>query len=172
MSEHAFVAQFGTTVIKGHTFSAVGDALEERGYVMSAAIHIEAGVINIPHKARNKPTATMTAMAPEPTPVVPVSEETLAQVAKVEQAIAEIMDGKRDGVGLLVRPCGSVHSDGVACLVPVYYEPMQCGCGDYTYQHDGPHESVDDEGVKYRWNELLIVQDCDFDAYGPMAVSE
>ena len=34
--EHAFVARIGNTLIKGHTFSAVGDALVERGAIRLA----------------------------------------------------------------------------------------------------------------------------------------
>ena len=68
------------------------------------------------------------------------------EVAKAAEAGAKVMDGGKKPVGIRTRMCGSIHSDGILCLIIVLYETLVCDCGDVVYGHEGPHESVDDDG--------------------------
>ena len=98
----------------------------------------------------------------------PVNGSAVADVAAEFVAVTE--DGPPPQPGVLqTRPCGSMHHDGVFCLIPVLFEVTSCGCADTVYEHDGqPHEAVSTEGIKYRWEEVLIIQDMPYNAYGPM----
>jgi hypothetical protein len=165
MDEYAFVATYSSTKIKGHTFESVGDALVERGFVMAEAVQVAPMTLEVPHSNPRRAKARLVANLPEP-----VRPEPIAMQPDLERALAKAAESFMNdtGAGLNTRPCGAVHSDGVACLIPVLYEALTCGCGDYVYDHDGPHESEDENGVKYRWTEVLLIQDAEFNAYGPM----
>lgn len=172
--EYAFVATYNGTKIKGHTFTSVGDALVERGFEMARAVQVDAATLEVPHGNPRRAKAKLVAKLPEP--VQPATPDMTDDVytsdnlyRALEQARAEIRAESEEPVnGLRTRACGAVHSDGVACLTPVLYEALNCGCGDYIYDHDGPHESVDEDGVRYRWTEVLLIQDAEFNAYGPL----
>lgn len=69
------------------------------------------------------------------------------------------------------RACGKVHPQGMPCLKPVLYEDG-C-CADKVYDHDGPHEHTDEDGViTKRWEEQLQVVDLPYNAYGPWVDNE
>jgi len=160
---YAFVATYSSVRIKGHTFTAVGDELMERGFDMARAVKIDAMTIEVPHTQPRRAKAKVVANLPEPEPVREIAMQ--PEVAKSIEAYRAIYDGEAV-LGIQTRPCGSIHSDGVVCLIPVLFEELKCGCGDFVFDHDGPHESVDDDGVKYRWTEVLLIQDAEFDTYG------
>ena len=167
MEEYAFVATYSGTKIKGHTLTAVGDALVERGFEMAQAVQVAPMTLEVPHSNPRRGKAKVVASLPEPATSEPVAmQPDLARA--LEKARADNLAVESTLNGLKTRACGAVHSDGVACLTPVLYEALTCGCGDYVYDHDGPHESVDDDGVRYRWTECLVIQDAEFNAYGPL----
>ena len=170
MEEYAFKAVYGNTTIKGHTFTGVADALVERGFDMAKAAAAGEGVLSIPHTLPRRRAARlwfeMEIAAPQQT-VEPTAEQVEAarQVERALEAGRAVLGG---GVvpGIQTRPCGAVHSDGVACLIPVFYEPLHCGCGDMVYPHEQAHEACDPSGVRYRWEEVLMIQDLPYDSYG------
>ena len=166
--EYAFVATYNGTKIKGHTFTSVGDALVERGFEMARAVQVDAATLEVPHGNPRRAKAKLVAKLPEP--VQPDTSQVLADAMEAARAAMRAEEAAAEPLvnGLRTRACGSVHSDGVACLTPVLYEALNCGCGDYIYDHDGPHESVDEDGVRYRWTEVLLIQDAEFNAYGPL----
>ena len=172
MEEYAFKAVFGNTTIKGHTFTGVADALVERGFDVAKAVPDGEGVISIPHtQPRRRPARLWFEF--EVQPPQPPTEEQLEAAAQIERAMAAGRAVLGGGMvpGLQTRPCGAVHSDGVVCLIPVLYEPLHCGCGDMVYPHEQAHEATDTEGVRYRWEEVLMIQDLPYDTYGSIEAS-
>lgn len=163
VEEYAFKAVFGNTVIKGHTFVAVADALIERGFDMAQAARMECGGLSIPHSLPRRRAAKLTFVKNEPEPT-PVAVEDVRLNALLDAAYSAVYSG-RVTPGIQTRPCGAVHSDGVVCLIPVLFEALHCGCGDMVYPHEQAHEAVDEEGVRYRWEEVLVIQDLPFDSY-------
>ena len=162
--EYAFRAVYGNTTIKGQCFEAVGDALIERGFNMAAAQPNGDGSLMIPHTQPRRRSARLwieQADAPEPPPM---SEEDKRLMKLLREAHEAVFSG-RVVPGIQTRPCGAVHSDGVVCLIPVLFEALHCGCGDMVYPHEQAHEAVDDQGVRYRWEEVLMIQDLPFDTY-------
>lgn len=153
---NAYVARFGRTVIRGDDFVAVCDTLIENGYEISRAKEVKRGVLEIPHNGTRRPAQLRSWHADE-----------VAQ-AQPEQLVAEPPPPiPRVVVGIQVRACGSVHSEGVVCLVPVYFETPACGCADRVYEHPGYHEATTADGVTHRWSEVLEIVDADYNAYGP-----
>ena len=68
---------------------------------------------------------------------------------------------------LQTRMCGFIHPEGVICSRVVYYE-KGC-CTDTVYNHEGPHQFVDKDGViTHRWEEVRVIKDVPFDAYKPL----
>ena len=153
---NAFTATFGRTVINGETFSAVCDMLVTRGFEVHLASEVDRGVLHIPHKSGRRNAELRANTLAEPPPPQPEPEP---------QWTPEPIPVARVVVGIQVRACGSVHPDGVACMLPVYFETPACGCADIVYAHDGPHEASDEYGVSHRWNEILTIEDADFDCY-------
>ena len=154
--DNAFVARFGRTVIRGDDFVAVCDVLIENGFVMAQATQIEVGVLSVPHSGERRPATLRSWHADQP------------QEDPEPVFVPEPVEVPRIVVGIQVRECGSVHSDGVVCLVPVYFETPACGCADRVYEHTGYHEATDPQsGVTHRWTEVLEIQDADYNAYGP-----
>jgi hypothetical protein len=172
--DHAFVARFGNTVIRGSSFEAVGDALVERGFQMVKAVHVGPGEVEIPHSKPSRQPARLKAKLPEPTPEPEpvISQETTLLMARVEMATAAAMSGATPPIGDFgSRPCGAVHSDGVVCLIVVFIERVNdCECcgGEIVYHHEGPHEAADEDGVKYRWTAVTVIQDHEYNSYGPI----
>lgn len=156
---NAFVARFGRTVVRGDSFTAVCEVLVENGYEVQRAKEVQRGVLEIPHATR-RPASLRSWHA---------DEQAQAEEAQPEpQWVPPAISVPTVVVGIQVRACGSVHSDGVVCLVPVYFETPACGCADRVYEHDGYHEATDpDSGVTHRWSEVLEIRDADFNAYGP-----
>lgn len=159
--EYAYRAAYGNTTIKGQSFSAVGDALIERGFNMAAATMDADGNLLVPHTQPRRRPARLWFEAPPPPPP---SENDLRIDALCRQAYQSVYSGQVVP-GIQTRACGAIHSDGVVCLIPVLFEALHCGCGDMVYPHEQPHEAVDEEGVRYRWEEVLMIQDLPFDAY-------
>jgi len=91
------------------------------------------------------------------------------QVARAALAGAKVEAGLVEPIPLTCGTCGSVHPEGVICLVPVFYERIctDPNCGAMTtYGHDGPHEAVTDDGlITHRWVEELVVTDLPFNGY-------
>ena len=161
---YAFRAVFGNTTIKGQSFTGVGDALIERGFDMTRAYSTGDG-LTVPHTLPRRRPAKLW-FEKEPEPVVPDAPEIESMYAAYRAVFSgEVVPG------LQTRPCGSLHSDGVVCLIPVMFESLHCGCGDMVFPHDGPHESVDEGNVRYRWEEVLVIQDMEYDTYAPGQVS-
>ncbi|MEI7780320.1 MAG: hypothetical protein WCJ18_00170 [Planctomycetota bacterium] len=163
---YAFRAVFGNTTIKGQSFTGVGDALTERGFDMTKARATEDG-LSVPHTLpRRRPAKVWFERADVQVEAKPDPPE----IERMYAAYRAVYSGEVVP-GLQTRPCGSLHSDGVVCLIPVMFEALHCGCGDMTFPHDGPHESVDETGVRYRWEEILVIQDMEFDTYTSGQVS-
>lgn len=164
--EYAYRAAFGNTTIKGESFLAVGDALIERGFNMAAATLSDDGHLVVPHTQPRRRPAKMWFEAP-PAPPPPVKSPEEIRLELLLQSAHEAVYSGRVVPGIQTRPCGAVHSDGVVCLIPVLFEALHCGCGDMVYPHEQAHEALDDEGVRYRWEEVLMIQDLPFDSYRP-----
>lgn len=161
--EYAFRAVYGNTSIKGQCFEAVGDALIERGFNMAAATRNDDGSLTIPHTQPRRRSARMWLEKVDETPPAPSPEdERLNELLR--QAHDAVFSG-RVVPGIQTRPCGAVHSEGVVCLIPVLFEALHCGCGDMVYPHEQAHEAVDEGGVRYRWEEVLMIQDLPYDSY-------
>lgn len=171
---HAFVARFGNTVIRGASFEAVGDALVERGFKMVDAVRVGPGEIEIPHTKPSRQKARLKANLPEPEPPAPppvISEQARIDVAAAQLAGAAVMAGAAEPNDFGTRECGAVHSDGVICLIGIFVEKVaDCECcgGEIVYHHEGPHEAADEDGVKYRWTVVSVIQDHEFNSYGPI----
>ena len=159
---NAYVARFGRTVIRGDDFVGVCDALIEKGFEVHLAKEVKRGVLEIPHPTR-KPAQLRSWHADHA-----AQEEEKAAQEEPKATLAEL----RAIVGIQVRQCGSVHSEGVVCMVPVYFEAPPCGCADRVYAHTGYHEAVTEDGVTHRWTEVLEIVDADYNAYGPEADGE
>lgn len=161
--DYAYRAAYGNTTIKGDSFQAVGDALIERGFNMAAASLNDDGHLLIPHTQPRRRPARMWFEQPAPPPPTPEQ----VRLEAILLAAHESVFSGRVVPGIQTRPCGAVHSDGVICLIPVLFEALHCGCGDMVYPHEQPHEAVDEDGVRYRWEEVLMIQDLPFDTYRP-----
>lgn len=157
--EYAVKAAYGNTTIKGHDLEGVADALIERGFDMSKATPLDDGALSVPHTLPRRRPAKLWMELPEPEPVEP-DEVTL----RLHAAYTAVCSGTVKP-GIQTRPCGAVHSDGVVCLIPVLFEALHCGCGDMVFPHEQPHEAVDETGVRYRWVEVLMIQDLEYDTY-------
>jgi hypothetical protein len=171
--EYAYRAAYGNTTIKGQSFLAVGDALIERGFNMAAAAMDGRGNLLVPHTLpRRRPAKVWFEQppAPEPPPPPPPSEEDLRLDQVIHDAYEAVYSG-RVQPGIQTRSCGAVHSEGVVCFIPVLFEALHCGCGDMSFPHEEAHEAVDEEGVRYRWEEVLMIQDLPFDAYASREAS-
>lgn len=155
---NAYVARFGRTVIRGDDFVAVCDTLIEAGYEVSRAKEVKRGVLEIPHGGTRSPAQLRSWHADE---VAQKQPEVQAQWVPEPVATPRVV------VGIQVRECGSVHSEGVVCMVPVYFETPACGCADRVYEHPGYHEVTTDDGVTHRWSEVLEIVDADYNSYGP-----
>lgn len=162
--DYFYRAAFGNTTIKGQSFLAVGDALIERGFDMAAATMDASGNLSVPHTQPRRRAAKVWFEKPAPPPLPPPSPEEQQLNNRLRKAYEDVYNG-RVVPGIQTRPCGAVHSDGVVCIIPVLFEALHCGCGDMVYPHEQAHEAVDDEGVRYRWEEVLMIQDLPFDAY-------
>jgi hypothetical protein len=162
--EYAYRASFGNTTIKGQSFLAVGDALIERGFDMTAAAMDGRGNLLVPHtQPRRRPARVwFEKAAPPPPPPRSAADERLDQL--LHDAYESVYSG-RMVPGIQTRACGAVHSDGVVCFIPVLFEALHCGCGDMAFAHEQPHEAIDEEGVRYRWEEVLMIQDLPYDSY-------
>jgi len=163
MDEYVFRAVYGKTTIKGDDFQAVADALVERGFDMTRAEGMADGTLKVPHTQPRRQAARMMFDKHEPPP--PAPDPLYSRLAAAYETA--LVGGRAPG--LRTRNCGAVHSDGVVCLLPVLFEALNCGCGDMVYPHEGPHESCDTEGVRYRWEEVLVIQDLPFDTYSEAA---
>lgn len=87
------------------------------------------------------------------------------EMASVELAGAKVAAGAVEPIPLTCGDCGSMHPEGVICLVPVFFERTCCTVN--TYGHDGPHEAATADGViTHRWIEELVITDLPFNAYG------
>jgi hypothetical protein len=162
--EYAYRASFGNTTIKGQSFLAVGDALIERGFDMAAAHLDSGGKLTVPHtQPRRRPAKVWFEQSPPPPPPPPSQEE--VRLTKLLHDAYDAVYSGRVVPGIQTRSCGAVHSDGVVCFIPVLFESLHCGCGDMSFPHEEPHEAVDEDGVRYRWEEVLVIQDLPFDAY-------
>jgi hypothetical protein len=168
MAEYAFIAKAGKAAIKGDSFTAVGDELQRRGFDMSRAQQVGPNEIKIPHTDPRRAHARLEGHNGHDVE----TEVPSVEIAGLELTAASVVSGTVEPVGLQTRQCGVVHPDGAPCMIPVLYEPRPCGCGDYVYEHDGPHEAVTVDGVKYRWDVVLLVQDLKWNAYGPMEEEE
>jgi len=166
--KHAFEAVYGRTRIRANSFQAVGDELAGRGFVMHQAVHVDAWTIRVPHTDPARRPATLKKHEPEQ-PVEPVVVDPV--IVALQETAALVTHGG-DGVALATRDCGAVHPDGVCCFISVFFESLTCGCGDRVYEHDGPHEAVTPDGVRYRWEEVLTVQDLPYNAYGPLDMAQ
>lgn len=88
-------------------------------------------------------------------------------VASAFVAGAEVESGAVSPIPLTCGDCGSMHPEGVICLVPVFYESAECCHAIVTYGHDGPHEAATPDGViTHRWITEMVVTDLPFNAYG------
>lgn len=154
---YAFRAVYGNTVIKGHDFQAVADALIERGFDMTDVTRLPDGSLSVAHTNPRRRAAKLSFQAAEPPPPTELELRMLAAHRAVFSGAVV--------PGIQTRPCGAMHSDGVFCLIPVLFEALHCGCGDMVYPHEQPHEACDDNGVRYRWEEVLVIQDLPFDTY-------
>lgn len=175
--QQVFIARYSNTTIKGESFSAVGDVLQERGFLMARAAEVEPRVLAVPHRNPRRPAAKI--LVPKHNGAQhngaehngAVKEPVSVEVAAAELTHTAITSGAQQPVGLQTRECGAVHSDGVVCFIAVLYEQLTCECGlplpddQYIYEHDGPHEAVDRDGVRYRWEQILIIKDLPYDAY-------
>lgn len=162
--EYAFRAVYGNTVIKGHSFTAVADALIERGFDMTRVEPDGDGNLRVPHTTPRRRAALLSVVRNEPEPVVLSPED-----QRIEQQMLAAYRAVYNGAvvpGIQTRACGAVHTEGAVCLIPVLFEALHCGCGDMVYPHEQPHEATDENGVRYRWEEVLMIQDLPYDSYG------
>lgn len=175
--EHKYVAKYGNTVLKGNSFTDVCDVLQERGFIMEDAVVMshpsnggDRNIIKIPHSNPSRKPAKLEYLNGH---TVEIETTTVSvEIASAELTYTSVITGTTQPTGLATRECGAVHPEGVACFIPILYEPLSCSCGDRTYQHEGPHEAVTPEGVKFRWEEVLIIRDLPFNTYGPMSEEE
>lgn len=163
--EYAFRAVYGNTVIKGHSFSAVADALVERGFDMTRVEPDGDGNLRVPHSLPRRRAAFLSVVRNEAAEPAVVSPEEQALAARLEAAYAAVYSGAVVP-GIQTRACGAVHTEGAVCFIPVLFEALHCGCGDMVFPHEQPHEATDEEGVRYRWEEVLMIQDLPYDSYG------
>ena len=167
--DFAFKAVFGNTTIRGYAFVGVADALIERGFDITNAKQVGEALV-VPHTLPRRRPAKIYRVNPQ-VPEPPVfSDEVEQQCKAAAEAYVAVYSGQVVP-GIQTRPCGAVHSDGVVCLIPVLFESLHCGCGDMSFPHEQPHEAVDEEGVRYRWEEILVIQDLEYDSYRSNEVS-
>ena len=152
-----FIARYGRTTIRGDDFNAICVELVAHDYMVTKMTTVAKGKFLVPHRDdKRKPAQIVSYHAYQ------------AEEAQPEPAwVPEPVEVPKVVIGLKVRECGSVHSDGVVCMVAVYFE-TRCDCGTETvYAHDGPHEAFDADGnVIARWEEVLQIRDLPFNAYG------
>ena len=170
--EHAYVAKYGNVTLKSHTFAAIGDLLLERGFIMEDAKPVKHNVVEIPHVKEGRKSARLeycNGHTVEDVKTVELikSPEIISSELVHQKVMADPLAN-----GIAIRDCGSVHTDGIICVIPTWYRSAQCTCGDTIYAHKGPHEGVTDDGIKYRWEEVLIIRDLPFNAYGPLSDEE
>ena len=82
--EYVYRAVFANTTIKGQTFLAVGDALNERGFNMAAATMNDDGSLVVPHTQPRRRPARLWFEAPTPPP--PFSQTDWPLAAKPKPA--------------------------------------------------------------------------------------
>jgi len=156
LPENAFVARYGRTTLRGDNFNAICVELVAHDYLVTKMTTVATGKFLVPHRdEKRKPAQILSYHAYQ------------AEEAQPEPTwVPEPIPVPTTVVGLQVRECGSVHTDGVFCRVGVYFE-TRCDCGTETvYAHDGPHEAVDADGnVIARWEEVLQICDLPFNRY-------
>lgn len=95
------------------------------------------------------------------------------EAAGADLAYAAVMAGVVEPIPLTCGTCGSVHPEGVVCVVPIMFKRIGCCHTVTTYAHDGPHEARTDDGVvTHRWIEETVITDLPFNFYGAYSEEE